>query len=276
MNTDMSTKNKRASAPVRLLRRLKRRLGLGADLPQGVSDPLDIALGCSPYEAEILRACLPFTMTSQERLLAVVDAVSYTVNAQIEGAFVECGVWKGGSVLAMILRLQQLGIDDRDIYLFDTFEGMTPPTAKDTSRYDGEAMVHWQESVGRGQRPWQGLFDAETFNEDLVRDALLATGYPPEHLHFVKGRVEETLPDAAPESVALLRLDTDWYESTRHELVHLWPRLRQHGVVIIDDYGHWDGCALAVDEYFSELGPKQAPLLSRIDYTGRMAVKRTL
>ncbi len=243
---------------------------------QGVSDPLDIALGCSPYEAEILRACLPFTMTSQERLLAVVDAVTYTVNAQIDGPFVECGVWKGGSVLAMILRLQQLGIDDRDIYLFDTFEGMTPPTAKDISRYDGEAMAHWQESVGRGQRPWQGLFDAETFNEDLVRDALLATGYPSERLHFVKGRVEDTLPDAAPESVALLRLDTDWYESTRHELVHLWPRLRQHGVVIIDDYGHWDGCALAVDEYFAELGPKQAPLLSRIDYTGRMAVKRTL
>lgn len=272
----MSKKQTRVARPMRFLRQLKRRVLGGSNSQQGVDDSLDIALGCTQQEAEILRACLPFTMTSQERLLAVIDAVSYTIQSQIEGAFVECGVWKGGSVLAMILRLQQLGITDRDIYLFDTFEGMTPPTAKDVSRYDGEAMDHWQDSVGRGQRPWQGLFDAEIFNEDLVREALLATGYPPDRLHFVKGRVEDTLPQSAPERVALLRLDTDWYESTRHELVHLWPRLQLHGVIIIDDYGHWDGCATAVDEYFSELGPAHAPLLSRIDYTGRMAVKRTV
>lgn len=253
----------------RLATRFTGRRGRGSD------SPYDMIRGCSQQEVEILRACVPFTMTSQERLLAVVDAVSYLVRSDIDGAFAECGVWKGGSILAMILRLQQLGVSDRDIYLFDTFEGMTRPTVKDVSRIDGEALAHWEESVGQGLLPWQGLFAADTFNEELVRDALLSTGYPPQRLHFVKGRVEDTLPEAAPEHLALLRLDTDWYESTRHELLHLWPRLQAHGVLIVDDYGHWDGCALAVDEYFTEIGPDQSPLLSRIDYSGRMAVKRS-
>ncbi|HYM86681.1 MAG TPA: TylF/MycF/NovP-related O-methyltransferase, partial [Pseudoxanthomonas sp.] len=74
-----------------------------------------------------------------------------------------------------------------------------------------------------------------------------------------------------PECIALLRLDTDWYESTRHEMIHLFPRLCVGGVLILDDYGHWLGARRAVDEY---LGEHNVPLfLQRIDYTGRYAVK---
>jgi hypothetical protein len=109
------------------------------------------------------------------------------------------------------------------------------------------------------------------FDEASVRDTLVATGYAPERLHFVRGPVEETLPRHMPEGpLALLRLDTDWYESTRHELAHLYPRLVSGGILIIDDYGHFEGARRAVDEYFAQGEPI---LLTRIDYTGRLAVK---
>jgi hypothetical protein len=100
---------------------------------------------------------------------------------------------------------------------------------------------------------------------------VLSTGYPADRLHLVQGKVEDTLPGAAPARIALLRLDTDWYESTRHELVHLYPRLVPNGVLIIDDYGDWVGAKEAVDEYFAAQ-PFQ-PFLSRMDHTGRLAIK---
>ena len=80
-----------------------------------------------------------------------------------------------------------------------------------------------------------------------------------------------SLPAQAPTAVALLRLDTDWYLSTKHEMEHLYPRLSAGGVLIVDDYGHWDGARQAVEEYFLTHGDK--PLLARTDYTGRLAVK---
>ena len=79
-------------------------------------------------------------------------------------------------------------------------------------------------------------------------------------------------PAASPPSIALLRLDTDWYESTYHELVHLYPRLSVGGILIIDDYGYWQGARRAVDRYFAEQGTRV--FLSRIDETGRLAVKQ--
>jgi O-methyltransferase len=214
---------------------------------------------------------LPYTMIGVPRLLSAIDAVRYCVAREVPGAFAECGVWRGGSVLAMVLTLQQLGVDDRDVHLYDTFEGMTEPTEHDVSSLDEPALETWNRAERAEGRPWRELFDPELFSEAQVRETLLATGYPPERFHFVKGPVEETLPDHAPERLALLRLDTDWYRSTRHELEHLYPRLVDGGVLIVDDYGHWQGCRQAVDEYFSTTA---APvLLSRIDYTGRIAVK---
>jgi hypothetical protein len=168
----------------------------------------------------------------------------------------------------MILALQESGTEDRDLYLFDTFEGMTEPTAHDVSRFDRPALETWEKSGGR---PWEEAFGPEVLNEDAVRATLAETRYPTSRIHLVKGRVEDTIPAAAPQSIALLRLDTDWYESTRHELVHLYPRLAPNGILIIDDYGHWDGARRAVDEYFQQHGPR--PFLSRVDYTGRLAVK---
>jgi hypothetical protein len=203
--------------------------------------------------------------------VATIDAVAYVLRRDIPGALVECGVWKGGSVLAMIRALQSKGIADRDIYLFDTFEGMTRPTERDTSPYDAPALQIWTSDERERTPLWNWMFSPDVFNIDTVRSLILGTGYPENHIHFVKGRVEDTLPEAAPPSIALLRLDTDWYDSTWHELVHLYSRVSDGGVLIIDDYGHWDGCRAAVDQYFQEVA---APIfLSRIDYTGRVGVK---
>jgi O-methyltransferase len=225
----------------------------------------------SDEDREIIARARPFTMTSEERLQALIDAVRYCEQRGVAGAFAECGVWRGGSVLTMILVLQGLGVDDRDIHLFDTFEGMTAPTEEDTSPLDPPALETWAEAQESGERAWSELFSHEVFDEAAVRELLVSTGYPPERLHFARGPVEQTLPEAAPERLALLRLDTDWYESTRHELEHLWPRLSDGGVLIVDDYGHWEGARRAVDEFFAT---SAAPvLLSRIDYTGRIAIK---
>jgi O-methyltransferase len=228
-------------------------------------DSLDAA------DRAIVERALPLTMTGVPRLQALVGAVRDCERRGIAGAFAECGVWRGGSVLAMILTLQDLGTTDREIYLYDTFEGMTAPTEADVSPIEGSALETWRRAEEAGERPWSQLFDPQMVSEESVRAALLETGYPPECLHLVTGPVEQTLPASAPDSLALLRLDTDWYESTRHELSHLYPRLADGGVLIIDDYGHWEGARRAVDEYFAENPPR--PRLDAIDYTGRIAVK---
>ncbi len=222
-------------------------------------------------DRKIIEQVSQFTMTGALRLQALIDAVRYCANRGVPGAFAECGVWRGGSVLAIIATLQELGLSDRDIYLYDTFEGMTKPTAADVSEQDGVALDEWEAAKSRQERAWDAMFGAEVFDEESVRVRVLATGYPQERLHFVAGPVEETIPGTLPESIALLRLDTDWYESTRHELLHMYPLIEQAGVLMIDDYGHWEGARRAVDEYFAAVA--EPVLLSRIDYTGRMAIK---
>jgi O-methyltransferase len=236
-----------------------------------LSPPDPLLSTASAADRAILECAQQYSMTTPARMLALVDAVRYCLARGIDGALGECGVWLGGSVLAMVLTLQQEGVSDRDVYLYDTFEGMTAPTALDTSPLEPPALETWQRAHREGRQPWRELFDPAVFNESSVRARLEATGYPPDRLHFVRGPVEQTLPQHAPERLALLRLDTDWYESTRHELVHLFPRLQPGGVLIIDDYGHFDGARRAVDEYLA--AAHQPLLLARIDYTARLAVK---
>jgi hypothetical protein len=240
----------------------------GPPIPDPAADEI---VGLDPADLAIIEQARPHSMTSVARLAALIDAVRYCVGRDVPGAFAECGVWRGGSILAMILTLQELGVQDREIYLYDTFEGMTRPTARDTSQFEDSAFERWDEEAGAVRAQWRQAFAPDVLNEEVVRQVVLASGYPAERLHFIAGPVEQTLPQRAPARLALLRLDTDWYESTRHELVHLYPRLEIGGVLILDDYGHWDGCRRAVDEYFSSEAPPV--LLSRIDYTGRIAIK---
>jgi O-methyltransferase len=214
----------------------------------------------------ILRSIQHHTMTSPERVSALVEAVQFIVHNQIPGSIVECGVWRGGSMMAVALALKKAGDASRELHLFDTFEGMPKPSAADVD-LNGRSAGGFFRKHQTG--PDTSNFCRATMEE--VRLAMNSTGYDESQVHLVKGRVEETIPKHAPDSIALLRLDTDWYESTKHELEHLFPRLSKHGVLIIDDYGHWEGARKAVDEYFAE--NKISILLSRVDYTGRVAVK---
>jgi O-methyltransferase len=203
-------------------------------------------------------------MTSPLRMLALRDACVHVVDARVPGAFVECGVWRGGSMMAVALTLLELGETTRDLYLFDTFEGMSEPGPQDVDlRGDSARDLLATAMDGSNLRALGPLED--------VRRAMDETGYPPERVHYVQGDVLETVPGRAPGEIAVLRLDTDWYASTKHELKHLYPHLCSGGLLIVDDYGHWKGARLAVDEYLSD---QQLRLfLHRVDYTGRLAVK---
>ncbi len=206
-----------------------------------------------------------FTMTSVERMFASWTAAKYVIENQIPGSFAECGVWRGGSVLLLLNALIHFGDTSRDVYIYDTFEGMTKPTEEDRARDMEDTESYWRATQKGGVTDWcYGSIEEVRHNVSL-------SGYPQERLHFVKGPIEQTVPGTVPESLAYLRLDTDWYESTRHEMVHLYPLLNQFGVLLIDDYGHWEGARKAVDEYFVE--KKLKPLIFRTDYTGRAMLK---
>ncbi len=214
----------------------------------------------------LAKTCAPYTMTSTERLYAVYQSVDYILKNNIPGDFVECGVWKGGCAMMMAHALKKYNCYDRKIYLYDTFEGMTEPGEKDISYAKHPAHKKYNESLH--QESGTNWCRSEL---DEVLHNLQRTGYPIENFICVKGKVEDTIPGDMPEKIALLRLDTDWYESTLHELQYLYPRLSEKGVLIIDDYGHWLGCREAVDEYFKANDIKM--LLTRTDYTGRLGIK---
>lgn len=204
----------------------------------------------SAEDLRIVREVLPFTMTSPERIYGLVTAVRYLAAHGIPGAMVECGVWKGGSMMAVAKTLLALDSRQRNLYLFDTYGGMSAPSAKDGSCFDAEPPQAYFARNRNADGTCKWCFSSL----EETRRNLVSVAYPPEKIHFVKGRVEETLPAHAPEAIALLRLDTDFYESSRHEMVHLFPRLVSGGVLLLDDYGHWEGQRLAVDEYLSEHG----------------------
>ena len=168
--------------------------------------------------------------------------------------------------MLLALGIIQMNAEPRHLYLFDTFAGMTEPTEHDSVAWTGQAVREkWEEDL-RGEKDnfsWWAVSAGE------VRDNLLSTSYPKEYIHLVEGDVLRTLPSEAPERIALLRLDTDWYESTRHELEQLYPRLVKGGVLLLDDYGHFTGAKKAVDEFFS----KKPVFLHRDDYTGRSTLK---
>lgn len=214
----------------------------------------------SEAERQIVSSVKPFTMTSVERIVSLINAVSYISDNKIEGDIAECGVWRGGSMMTVALTLVAHNDTSRELFLYDTYEGMSAPTDFDKS-FDGvSAEAQMREEAGK----W-----CYASIED-VRQNILSTGYPKEKIHLVKGKVEDTIPQTLPKKLSLLRLDTDWYESTKHELDHLFPLIASEGVLVIDDYGHWQGARRAVDEFFAER--KQKIYLHRIDYTGRIAV----
>ena len=213
-----------------------------------------------------IEAVSEFTMTSPERLIALSDAVQHISEQKIAGDFVECGVWRGGSTMAAARTLVAMQDTERELWLYDTFDGMSEPGPADVDHAGNDAAHLLAE---QDKQDSQSIWCRSPLDE--VKQNVRSTGYPFKRFRFVQGKVEETIPNQLPDRISLLRLDTDWYESTLHELEHLYPRLSQGGVLIIDDYGHWQGCRRAVDEYFAK--HNISLFLNRIDYTGRLAIK---
>ncbi len=212
---------------------------------------------------EIIRRVKPRTMTSHEKIFGLILATRYVQAHKVPGEIVECGVWRGGSMQTVALTLLETGSTDRHLHLFDTFEGMPPPTDKDR-RIRGKSAAELMELRGRDSKLWA------VATLDDVRAGMDEVGYPRDRIHYHRGLVEETVPRDAPERIAILRLDTDWYESTRHELEHLYERLSPGGVLIIDDYGGWEGSRQATEEFLARTGE---PLLLLPLSGGRIAVK---
>lgn len=229
-----------------------------------VNSPIDI-IGDGEF-MKFYALCAPYTQTSIERLYSLYQTCHYIIQNNIPGDFVECGVWKGGSAMMMAYVLKSKGITDRKIHLFDTFEGMSEPTNLDVSIIGKSAAEQLKEENKLDDKSiwcYAPLVD--------VKENMKLTGYPFENFVFIKGKVEDTLAQNLPISLSVLRLDTDWYESTKIELELLYPILGKNGVLIIDDFGHWEGAKRAVLEYFGS--QSFFPMLSRIDITGRMHIK---
>ena len=219
------------------------------------------------FHIEIIEKVRPYTMTSPERLFALIESVKYVIKHNIPGDITECGVWKGGSMMAVAETLSKLGQANRHLYLYDTYAGMTAPTDADKAHSnETAASLLAKDAVKKTESVVWAYSSLEE-----VKANIALTGYPADLIHFVEGDVLKTIPVTIPEKISLLRLDTDWYESTKHEMIHLYPKLEEKGVLIIDDYGFWQGSRQAVDEYMAANNVQL--LLNRIDDTGRVAIK---
>lgn len=211
------------------------------------------------------KVCRSYTMTSKARMFALWEACNWLNVNNVQGSFVECGVWKGGSSMLAAINCQTREAFDRELFLFDTFTGMTEPESQDID-YRGSAAQHLLKQFSSQK---EDAYIWAVGQIDEVRRNMQSTGFNFENVHLIEGDVEATIqPNEGPEKIALLRLDTDWYASTKHELEYLYRRIVPGGFLIIDDYGHWLGCKAAVDEFFDEFTPK--PFFYRIDYTGIM------
>lgn len=202
----------------------------------------------SDEEKATLKEVLPYTMTDVARTLSLISAVRYIERNKVTGAIVECGVWRGGSMMAVARTLLNLGVTNRQLHLYDTFQGMPAPSPRDVDLTGLVAEDLFNE------RKFEDVEGSDWCFSSLeeVKSNVGRVGYPSNNIRYVKGKVEDTLPGEAPDAIALLRLDTDFYESTRHEMIHLFPRLRVGGILIVDDYLGWQGAHQAVDEYLHD------------------------
>lgn len=193
-------------------------------------------------DAEIVEKVWPaLTLTAPESVDSMLKAVRYILRNEISGDIVECGVYKGGSMMAVAMLLKRLSVSDRRIWLYDTYSGMS----ESNPEYD------WNYGTGDVVRGavWEQMVKNTFAALDEVKANMGSTGYEGP-IRYVVGKVEDTIPGEIPERIALLRLDTDFYESTKHELEQLYPRLVPSGVLIIDDYNALYGARKATDDYF--------------------------
>lgn len=206
------------------------------------------------------------THSSKQRLYATALAVDYVNRVGLQGAFVECGIWKGGNAI-VAKKVSETRGDSRQFYLYDTFSGHLPPGSKDVSLEDGSSAEAKYKSIVKSSGSWAAVSVQEVKNYFSTQKVSI------KNVNFVEGDMMSTLrdPKLVPTKISVLRLDTDWYEPTKLQLEELWPKLEIGGVLLLDDYGHWAGSKAAVDEYFTENGINV--FLTFTDWSGRAAIK---
>jgi len=204
--------------------------------------------------SDVINTVRPYTMLSHERLLSLFTQVEFCENAEIPGCYVECGVWKGGSVGLMAMANMKYGVQPRHLHLFDSFQEICEPDAS----VDGERAINEVKSRSTGGvngelKPLSGIYDSFGGPGSLEGNKMLLEkiiGYDPSYVHYHKGWFQDTLPEVTNiDKIAILRLDSDWYASTKICLEHLYDKVVPGGFIIIDDYGTYEGCRKAVDEY---------------------------
>ena len=223
-----------------------------------------------PVFERIFNACGGYSMWtlfhSIEPLYTMYRNVCHVVEHRVPGDIVECGVWAGGMMKLAAMTLAHLGDTSRKLYLYDTFAGMPEPGERDRTTEGHGAHQAWLEYREKGEK-W-----AFGGTRDEVARVVCDSGYPRDKILLVEGMVESTIPDTMPaDAISILRLDTDFYQSTRHELIHLYPKLTVGGVLIIDDYGYYQGAREATDEYLREVGA--GLLLTRVNVSVHQGVK---
>jgi len=214
----------------------------------------DICVDMTEYAFwETFEKCKAYSLLSIERFYDIFKAVEHIARNKIPGDFVECGVFLGGAVIAMALFAEHFEIVGKEFYLYDTFAGF-PPGAKDVDCMGNKIKMKTHDNF-----------------RDTVENNIIRLGLDREKFIFVEGPVELTLKETTPESICLLRLDTDYYESTLIELQVLYPLLVTHGALLLDDYSYFEGVRRATDQYFEEAG--YDIMLSRVDMNARSGIK---
>ena len=199
---------------------------------------------------ERFESCKNLSSKKVEFFLTLENILDYLVSNKIDGEIVECGVFKGANCRFICDYLKTNGLEDKKIYLYDTFEGMPRASSEDININSKKNYNEFLDNNSKSSS-LKNFYRYENINN--VEKNLLSTNYDKNKIFFIKGLVEETIPKKIPEKICLLILDTDYYKSTKHELNHLYPLLIKGGIIIIDDYGTWSGVKKAVDEYFDHL-----------------------
>lgn len=203
---------------------------------------------------KFIKIVSPHTMTNKTRIEVLYNSLQKIRLNNICGDLVEVGVWKGGNILGIMEYLNYYSMTDRTVWLYDTFTGMTKPSDNDfTNELNAEqtmskdnTLSFWHNNNNNNINNWCYC------SLDEVKNLLSKSSFPKNNVKYVIGDVCETLKDKnnIPKLISLLRLDTDWYESTKIELESMYPNLSNNGILIVDDYGYWNGSKKAVDEYF--------------------------
>ena len=217
----------------------------------------------SKIEENIIETCLKYSMTTKLRMYVLSQAIKYIKNRNLDGDFVECGIWKGGNII-LFNKFNLIYDLKKKIYGFDTFLGMVEPEPE-VDKHNNIEAITIKKNYGINKLSDWCYCSYDDVKKNISKNTTL------DNIILIKGKVENTLLEEInlPEKISILRLDTDWYRSTKIELEVLYERLVKGGILIIDDYGHWQGAKKAVDEYFLN----KNTWLHYVDYSCRYVIK---